>query len=106
MTAVKPKLKITVLKKIFNQELAEKYGQDGAVVPCSAFTEGQEFITDGMTQPEGFCGWAWNDIHKVCLTLAKGGTFAPTWMKDDKSLVASCTDGFRPVVFLVERLDD
>ena len=105
MGDVKPKLKITVLKKIFNQEIAEKYGQD-AVVPCSAFTEGQEFVTDGMTQPDGFCGWAWNDIHKVCLTLLKGGTFAPGWMKDDKSLIASCTDGFRPVVFLVERLDD
>ena len=105
MADPKPKIKITVLKKTFNQKLAEEYGQE-AVVPCSALTEGQEFITDAMTQPEGFCGWAWNDIGKVCLTLISGGTFAPAWMKDDKSLVACCTDGFRPVIFLVERIDN
>ena len=61
MADAKPKVKITVLKKIFNEELAEKYGQE-AVVPCTAFTEGQEFITDAMTQPKGFCGFAFKDM--------------------------------------------
>ena len=104
MADAQAKLKITVVKRIFNEELAAKYGEE-AVVPCNVLADGQEFMTDGVTQPEGFCGWAWNDIHKVCLTLLKGGTFAPGWMKDDKSLIACCTDGFRPVVFLVERLE-
>ena len=38
-----------------------------------------------------------------------GGNFSDgmfqNWMKDDKSMVTCCTDGIRPVIFQVERLD-
>lgn len=97
--------KITVLKRMANQDLAEKYCEPGAMLPCPHFTEGQEFIVEYGRQPEGFCGWAWNDIHNVCKTLRQGGNFAG-WSKDSNSLIRCCTDGIRPVVFEVKKIDD
>jgi uncharacterized repeat protein (TIGR04076 family) len=54
---------------------------------------------------QNFCDWAWNDIHKVLLTLRKQGNFAP-WMKDGNTIIACCTDGLKPVVFKVERIEE
>jgi uncharacterized repeat protein (TIGR04076 family) len=100
------KIKITVLKKTFNQELADRYCQ-GDVEPCPAFTEGQEFIYehrgDGK-KPDNFCDQAWNDIYKVIFTLAWNGSFTG-WMKEARTAITCCTDGIRPVVFLVERIE-
>ena len=98
------KVKITVLKKTLNKELAEKYCQPGASI-CTSFEEGQEFVVDGLAQPENFCAWAWDDIHKVLLALWSGGSFHP-WMKEKNNIIACCTDGIRPVFFNVERLAD
>ena len=95
-------LKITVLKKTYNEDLAEEYcGEGGAI--CSAFSEGQVFEVEGLDQPKEFCAWAWDDIHKVILTLRSGGSFSP-WMKKDNTIIACCSDGIRPVVFKIERL--
>jgi uncharacterized repeat protein (TIGR04076 family) len=44
--------------------------------------------------PEGFCGWAWADIQKLVYGMARGG---------QKVFVTCCTDGYRPVVFKLER---
>ncbi len=103
------KCKITVLRKTFHQDLANEYCRRETGL-CEAFEEGQEFITDGPTkQPEDFkCGWAWLDIHRVVLTLMQGGNFGSSWnwMKTDDTLITCCTDGIRPVIFKVERIDD
>ena len=40
------------------------------------------------------------------MTLAHGGeNFYHGWMKNKKSAMISCNDGFRPVSFLIETLD-
>jgi uncharacterized repeat protein (TIGR04076 family) len=97
--------KITVLKKMFNQDIAEKFCQ-GPVTPCPVFKEGQEFIYnhsgDG-NKPSGFCEHAWNDIYTAVMTLAQNGTFLG-WMKKDNVSIACCTDGTRPVAFKIERI--
>jgi uncharacterized repeat protein (TIGR04076 family) len=64
--------------------------------------EGQEFIAQGANMPEGFCSWAWVDIQKYVLTLARGGNLLG--VKPGTS-VACCSDGFRPVTFKLERLE-
>ena len=99
-----PKMKITVLKRMFFQELADDFCQPDTSI-CSAFSDGQEFVVEGLEQPEGFCSWAWNDIHKCYMTLLKGGSFEP-WMKENNNIIACCTVGIRPVVFNIERIDD
>lgn len=97
------KVRITVLKKIFYQELAAEYSLPGNV-RCEAFEEGQEFMVRGLARPEGFYEWAWDDIHKYCMTLTFGGNFG-CWMKKENTMIVSCTDGIRPVVFRLERID-
>ena len=98
----KVKMKITVLKRNYDQELVDKYSSE-KITPCSLFTDGQEFVTEGLEQPEGFCSWAWNDIHKCFLTLTMDGEFS--FMKAKNNIIACCTDGIRPVVFNIERME-
>jgi len=99
------KMKITVLKTMANQDLADKYCEPGAQVPCGCFTEGQEFIIEPGKKPEKFCDWAWNDLQKTYMTMRQGGSF-PGWMKDPDTMISCCTDGIRPVVFELKRLSD
>jgi len=101
------KCKITILEKNLDRELAVEYCQN-EVTSCPLFEEGQEFIA-GFEKPEGFCDWAWTDIHKIVTVLLTGGNFSryifEGWMKDDKTMIACCTDAIRPVVFKIERID-
>jgi uncharacterized repeat protein (TIGR04076 family) len=100
-----PKCKITVLKKMVNQDLADEYLRSTeSFSACELYEEGQEFILDGMPEkPEGFCDWAWVDIHKDVATVMFDGSFP--WMRQPGTAVACCTDGLRPVVFKVERIE-
>lgn len=94
------KVKITVLRRTQNRDLLEQYA-DSVWIPCERLADGQEFIAEGANMPEGFCSWAWCDIQKYVLTLARGGNFRGT---KPGTFVTCCTDGYRPVLFLVERL--
>jgi len=98
-------LKITVLRTMVNQDLADRFCVPGSTLPCPLFTEGQEFIVEYGSAPDKFCGWAWNDIQCACQILGQGGNFAG-WSKDPDSLIRCCTDGVRPVVFEVKKISD
>jgi uncharacterized repeat protein (TIGR04076 family) len=94
-------VKITVLRKLYHRELYEQYGVN-AGEPCKAFEIGQEFVVPKhVAVPEGFCGWAWSDIMKYVLTLARGGSFVGS---KPGTFVASCSDGYSPVIFKIERV--
>jgi uncharacterized repeat protein (TIGR04076 family) len=103
------KCKITVLKKTIHQELADEYCGTKTGI-CTKFKEGDAFIADNSTEmPEGFCSYAWIDLHRLILVLMTGGNFGSyswNWMKDDNTMIACCTDGIRPVVFKLERIDE
>ena len=102
------KCKITVVKKTLNKDLAKKYCKK-AVGPCAKWTVGDTFIA-GRDKPEGFCDWAWNDIFRSVAILFAGGNFSKGtfegWMKDENTIIACCTDGVRPVIFKLERIED
>lgn len=54
-----------------------------------------------------FCESAWNTLSPFVMALAHGGeNFYDGWMKNPKSVLLSCNDGFRPVSFLVEVLEE
>ncbi|MGZ7068623.1 MAG: TIGR04076 family protein [Methanobacterium sp.] len=42
--------------------------------------------------------------------LLSGGNFSKEhfegWMNDDKTMLTSCTDAIRPVIFKIERIDE
>jgi len=99
---MRAKVKITVMKRLRHGDLLEEYAQ-GAWPACDVFEEGQEFIVNERVEmPGGFCSWAWADIQKYAMALARGADF--DGVKPGVS-IASCTDGFRPVVFRLERVE-
>jgi uncharacterized repeat protein (TIGR04076 family) len=103
-----PTCKITVLKKMFNSDLADAYRRpDIHRGPCPHYAEGQEFTVKylGEGPADFFCDWAWNDIHKFLLALMTGGDFG-SWMKEGNMFVACCIDGIKPVVFKLERIEE
>jgi len=55
-----------------------------------------------MQMPEGFCHWAWCDVQRHILTLARGGNLlGPRAGR----FATCCSDRFRPVIFALERLE-
>ena len=101
--AIRAEVRITVLKRLYHKDLAELYTGPPAYGPCDMMPEGRQFIVPLSSQmPEGFCSFAWGEMHKYVLTLARGGDLAGA---KPGVFVASCSDGFRPVIFLLERID-
>ena len=97
-------VRITVLKKTFNQEWVDAYTEPGAFCPkgcCHDYEVGQAFYSDGH-MPEGFSDWAWADMQKYVMVLARGGNFLGV---KPGVFVTCCTDGFRPVFFKLERME-
>ena len=101
------KVHIRVLKKQFYPEFAEAFLVNGkSVGPCPFFEEGDSFLYEGSARmPENFCPWAWNDIYKSVSALSNGATYSDWFSKNDR-IVDCCTDGIRPVSFLLEAEDD
>ena len=100
-------IKITVIDKISNTELAAKQCPSGkSVCPCPNFQVGQEFFTT-FEKPSGFCEWAWADIYRYVAIFLSGGNMgdAFNWMTDNNKVIACCTDAIRPVVFKIEKIE-
>jgi len=95
---------ITVIKTPVFAELQKYVAQE--LEPCPSFQVGQTF-TATHEKPEGFCDWAWNDLYPYIAILMTGGSFQQgvfeNWMVDEKTIIACCTDGVRPVVFELKR---
>lgn len=97
------KCKITVMRIAQYQDLIEKY--ENPITHACAMKEGQVFIANGWKKPEGMCESAWESMSAFVMTLAHGGeNFYSGWMKNKKSAMIACNDGFRPVSFLIEAL--
>lgn len=99
-------VKITVVKKIDNQDVIEKYGNPTRtdLKECPLLNVGDELFVKDMTIPEGFCSWAWSDIIRDVALLSFGGNAGNVNKKG--TFITSCTDGFRPVIFRLERVEE
>ena len=87
------------------QDLIEQY--ENPIEHACEMKVGQVFIANGYQKPEGFCDSAWESIAPFVKELANGGgNFYDGWMKNEKSAMISCNDGFRPVSFLLETLEE
>lgn len=100
-------IKITVIKREFYPELADAYLTDGQEAgPCPILNVGDTFLYEGGAEmPKGFCPWAWIDVYAGVKALNAGASFTP-WNKQENTQVLCCTDGIRPVVFLLEALPE
>jgi len=98
------RLKITVLKRYKPKEVFKETPVKGPPIDaCTVYKDAQEFFVDESGRmPEGFCSWAWDDIGKVVNVLRFGGDFP--WYDEKGVSVNCCTDGLRPVIFKIERI--
>jgi uncharacterized repeat protein (TIGR04076 family) len=99
------KVQITVKKISRYDDLIAEY--ENPIEHACSMQLGQTFIANGWARPDGFCESAWDSISPFVMALAHGGgDFYDGWMKNPKSAMISCNDGFRPVSFLLEALEE
>lgn len=99
------KVRITVKRIACYKDLIEQY--ENPIEHACEMKEGQVFIANGFKKPEGFCDSAWDSIAPFVKELANGGgNFYDGWMKNEKSAMISCNDGFRPVSFYLEAMEE
>lgn len=98
------KLKITVMTRAQHPDLIKQY-ESPNVPPCE-MNVGDSFIVENCQKPESFCDEAWKIIYPYAKELSEGGgNFFDGWMKNKKSAMLSCNDGFRPVTYYIEVIE-
>lgn len=98
-------IKITVLRQTVYEDLIKLY-ENALEEPC-CMEVGKVYTIHDAQKPDDFCASAWETLRPFVLALAAGerGLF-DGWMKDPRSVLISCNDGFRPVSFYVEATDE
>ncbi len=93
--------RITVMKMARYDDLIERF--ENPIEHACELKMGQEFVAVGGEKPAGLCDSAWESMEPFVKELARGGgNFFDGWMKNEKSAMISCNDGFRPVSFYIE----
>jgi len=95
--------RITVMRMVLHAYLKERY--ENPIEHACDLKLGQEFISVDCKRPEGLCESAWNVMLPFVESISKGEEIYEGWMKNPRSAMISCNDGFRPVSFLIEAID-
>ena len=91
------KVRITVVRKACYPDLMEKY--ENPIEHACDIDEGAMFIANGWQRPEGLCESAWETMSPFVMGLARGAeNFYDGWMKNPRSAMISCNDGFMMVM--------
>ncbi|MBR0353209.1 MAG: TIGR04076 family protein [Oscillospiraceae bacterium] len=99
------KVRITVKRIARYDDLIAQY--ENPIEHACTMSVGKVFVANGYEKPAGFCDSAWESVSPFVMTLSCGGEdIYGGWMKDPRSAMISCNDGFRPVSFLLETLDE
>ncbi len=107
------KVKLTVIDKKLYTELQNQYCLNPNSGSCPMYNIGDEFLFERYAGKDDFwtmgkgnqCSEAWDAINRYIYTGLQGGSIMREWMKDEKVMIACCSDGTRPVIFKIERID-
>ena len=125
------KVKLTVIDRKLYPELQEQYCTDPNAGMCPCYQVGDEFVferygaaddfwhmglntlkqtvsrADGTAGGTSFphCSEAWDAISRYIYAGLQGGSIMRGWMKDERVMIACCSDGTRPVIFRIKRMD-
>ena len=95
------KCKITAIRKAYYPDLSAQY--ENPISHACDIEEGQAFVSVDGEKPQGLCDSAWESMAYFVKELCSGGgNFYDGWMKNPRSAMISCNDGFRPVSFYIE----
>ena len=98
-------VKITAIRCADYRDLQAFY--ENPIEHTCSVREGQQWVSHAGERPDGFCDSAWETMQWFVAELAAGrGNFYDGWMRNPYSALISCNDGFRPVSFLLERIDE
>lgn len=128
---MKHKVKVTVIDKKLYDDLQRQYCADEEAGVCPVYHIGDEYVfyrdethdhfwhggldtlvktsadpntvAGGPSMPH--CSEAWDAIARYIYTGLQGGAIMKGWMKEDNTMIACCSDGTRPVIFKIERID-
>lgn len=97
-------VRITAVRKVDYVDLQQQY--ENPILHTCDVKEGQVWVSTQGRRPEGMCESAWESMCWFVQELSAGrGNFYDGWMKNPYSAMISCNDGFRPVSFLLERIE-
>ena len=98
------KVRITAVRQTVYPELMAQY--ENPIEHACDVQVGAVWVSDGWNRPEGLCESAWESMAGFVRALgAGGGDFYDGGMKNPRSAMISCNDGFRPVSFLLETVE-
>lgn len=125
------KVKVTVIDKKLYPELQKQFCADPEAGLCPCYHIGDEFVFERYGAADDFwhmglhtlrqtvktadevaggtqfphCSEAWDAIARYIYTGLQGGSIMRGWMNDERVMIACCSDGTRPVIFKIERMD-
>ena len=94
---MKHKVKVTVLDKKLYPELQQQYCDNPISGACPCYNVGDEFIFFRDEERDA--------ISRYIYTGLQGGSIMKGWMKRENEMITCCSDGTRPVIFKIERID-
>lgn len=129
---MKHKVKLTVLDKKLYPDLQAEYCANPQAGACRCYNVGDEFIFCRDEERDDFwhmglntlvktsadpgtvaggpkmphCSELWDSISRYIYTGLQGGSIMRGWMKEENTMIACCSDGTRPVIFKIERIDE
>ena len=93
------------IRKADYKDLQTKY--ENPIEHTCDVREGQVWVSKDAKKPGGMCDSAWESMSAFVMALAYGAEdIYDGWMKNPRSAMISCNDGFRPVSFLIEAIDE
>ena len=99
------RVRITAVRQTVYSDLMKKY--ENPIQHACNIREGQEWISVDGECPEGMCPSAWGSMQEFVCSLAQGkGNFFDGWMQNPMSAMISCNDGFRPMSFYIELIEE
>lgn len=101
------KVKISVIKLTFDEELAKQYGAEG-IEECELHDVGQVYYSNGWQKPSGLCDNAWSCMKDYVLAISQGAGFIygdGNFTNKEGMAIVACNDGIRPAIFKVEATD-
>ena len=99
------KVRITAVCQTVYRDLMKKY--ENPIRHACTIQQGQEWISVDGQCPEGMCTSAWASMREFVESLSQGeGNFFDGWMRNPMSAMISCNDGFRPMSFYIEVIDE
>lgn len=98
-------VKITAVRRSCYPDLMQQY--ENPIEHACDVEIGQSWLSVNGEKPEALCDSAWESMAPFVKALAAGGgNFYDGWMKNPFSAMISCNDGFRPVSFYLETMEE